>query len=86
MSYRTVAFIATVAAVVAVLGTMCVSTDALARKADTRAGGVHHTTVNRGTVNRGGAGRKQYCSIPGVSKEKCPADQRCGYFPYPTTC
>ena len=85
MSYRTVAPFATVAAAAAVLGTMCVSTDALAQKAGDRAGGVSHVTANRGTVNRGTVNRRQYCRIP-LPKEKCPADQRCGYFPYPSNC
>src|SRR6516162_1335126 len=55
MWYRTVTSFATVAAAAAILGTMCVSTDALARAAGVRAGGVHAGAAYRGGAYRGGA-------------------------------
>jgi hypothetical protein len=80
MSYRT--FISIAAA--AILGIVCVSTDALARGG--RAGGVHAGGVYHGGVARGAYVRRGVAVGVGaaaVGASRYYNSTACGYYPYP---
>jgi len=86
----------TALAAIAILGTMCVSTDALARVAGARPGGAgagranvnvnRNVTVNRGVGYRGvgyGAAAVGAAAVGAAAGAAAAGAAGCGYFPYP---